>query len=205
MLKSGVSVVAYAPSLAQCQTTRAKDLATINRSDWDGISECGRVVVNAGTGWSAFSIVDVPGLGIAVSDETACALFQQQYTAQTPLVNRPVGTGSWMHVPAYRVTKCSPVAVTASDLPLVATSDLPPAPPKPWRILAVRVWLASGRKADTFSETTYTNPADCQTALNTQIDNITRGNPLTTSRVKDTIKWRTFEPDQDVSYQCVQR
>ncbi len=61
MLKSGVSLVAYAPSLAQCQKTPAKDLSTINRSDWDGISECGRVVVNAGTGWSAFSIVDVPG------------------------------------------------------------------------------------------------------------------------------------------------
>jgi hypothetical protein len=115
-LKTGVSAVGYAPSLAMCRTIRDKDLPTVNRSDWteNGISDCGPVAITAGTGWFAFSIVDVPGIGIAFNDETACALLRQQYIAKIPLVNRPVGSGSWMYVPAYRVTKCSAVAVSGS-------------------------------------------------------------------------------------------
>ena len=89
-------------------------MPTVNLTDFTltGISECGPVVITAGTRWFAFSIVDVPGIGMALNDATACALARQQYIARIPLVNRPVGSGSWMHVPAYKATKCSAVAVS---------------------------------------------------------------------------------------------
>jgi hypothetical protein len=113
-LKSGVSAVAYAPSLAMCNTIREKDVTTVNPADWaaGGISECAPLTVTLGAGWFAFSIVDVSGIGMATTDETACALLRQQYIARIPLVNRPVGSGSWMYVPAYKVTKCAGVRVT---------------------------------------------------------------------------------------------
>jgi hypothetical protein len=112
-LKGGVSMVAYAPSLTMCRTMREKDLPKVNPSDWNGtFSECVPITITPGTGWSAFSVVDFPELGIALNDTATCEFFRQQYVAQIPLLNRPVGTGSWMYVPAYRMTKCSSVAVS---------------------------------------------------------------------------------------------
>ncbi len=112
-MKGGISAVRYASSLAMCQTIREKDMPAVNLADWTaaGISECAPVVITAGTGWFAFSIVGVPENGTALSDATACEIARRQAIARVPLFNHPVGTGSWMATPAYRVTNCSPVAV----------------------------------------------------------------------------------------------